>query len=87
MSNTSAKSGGIGFFGILGLIFIGLKLAEVGAVATWSWWWVLSPLWGPLVVGFGLWAVFAVIVCIITILRSIADGISNRSRLASMMRD
>lgn len=40
---------GIGFFGLLALIFIGLKLAEVGAVAAWSWWWVLAPLWGPAV--------------------------------------
>ena len=23
------------------------KLAEIGVVATWSWWWVTSPLWIP----------------------------------------
>jgi len=34
----------IGFFGILTLIFIVLKLLEV---ITWSWIWVLSPLWIP----------------------------------------
>lgn len=39
---------GIGFLGLLALIFIGLKLAAVGVVASWSWWAVLSPLWGPL---------------------------------------
>ena len=38
---------GVGFLGLLALIFIGLKLAEVGAVAAWSWWAVLSPLWVP----------------------------------------
>lgn len=27
------------------LLFLGLKLAQVGVVATWSWWWVTSPLW------------------------------------------
>lgn len=32
------------FFGILGLLFIALKLT--GFIA-WSWWWVLAPLWGP----------------------------------------
>lgn len=32
----------IGFLQILTLIFIVLKL--VGTI-TWSWWWVLSPLW------------------------------------------
>ena len=38
----SASSGGIGFAGLLTVLFIGLKLT--GAIA-WSWWWVLSPLW------------------------------------------
>jgi hypothetical protein len=32
------------------LIFLTLKLAEVGIVATWSWWWVTSPLWIGLVI-------------------------------------
>ena len=31
------------FLTILGFIFLILKLAEIGPVATWSWWWVLSP--------------------------------------------
>lgn len=34
---------GSGFIGLLTLLFIGLKL---GNVITWSWWWVLAPLWG-----------------------------------------
>lgn len=42
MSNTSSKSSGIGFIGLLTIAFIVLKL--VGAI-DWSWWWVLSPLW------------------------------------------
>jgi hypothetical protein len=33
---------------ILFLIFLTLKLAGIGQVATWSWWWVTSPLWIPL---------------------------------------
>jgi small Trp-rich protein len=28
---------------VLGLILGGLKLFEVGPVANWGWWWVLSP--------------------------------------------
>lgn len=39
----------IRFIAALGLLFIGLKLAEVGEVAAWSWWWVLSPFWLPIV--------------------------------------
>lgn len=45
----TARSGGIGFCGLLAIVFIALKLAGIGAVATWSWWWVLSPLWIPFV--------------------------------------
>lgn len=40
MANSS--SGGIGFFGLLTVAFIVLKLCNV---ITWSWWWVLSPIW------------------------------------------
>lgn len=41
--NTSnASSGGIGFAGVLTIVFIVLKL--LGKI-TWSWWWVLSPIW------------------------------------------
>ena len=38
----SNNSPGIGFIGLLTLIFITLKL--LGQI-TWSWWWVLSPVW------------------------------------------
>ena len=38
-------SGGVGFLGFLCLLFIGLKL---GNVINWSWFWVLSPLWIPM---------------------------------------
>lgn len=31
------------------LIFLTLKLAEIGVVATWSWWAVTAPLWVPLI--------------------------------------
>jgi small Trp-rich protein len=41
----SKSSGGVGVLGLLGLLFITLKLIGVSEVATWSWWWVLSPYW------------------------------------------
>lgn len=43
----------IGFPGFLALIFITLKLTDY---IDWSWWWVLSPIWIPilLVIFFGL---------------------------------
>lgn len=46
--SSSSSSGGIGLLGVLFLIFVVLKIAEVGVVASWSWWWVTSPLWVPL---------------------------------------
>jgi len=42
MSNSSSNSSGIGFVGLLTIVFIILKLT--GNI-DWSWWWVLSPLW------------------------------------------
>lgn len=40
--NSTSSSGGIGFVGLLTIVFITLKLTNVIA---WNWWWVLSPLW------------------------------------------
>jgi hypothetical protein len=36
------NSSGIGFIGLLTVLFVALKLT--GFIG-WSWWWVLSPLW------------------------------------------
>lgn len=41
-SNSNNSSGGMGFFSVLQLIFIVLKLCKV---ITWSWWIVLIPIW------------------------------------------
>jgi hypothetical protein len=39
--STSTHTGGIGFFGLLTIVFVTLKLCHV---INWSWWLVLSPL-------------------------------------------
>ena len=44
---TSTSNGGIGFCGLLTILFIGLKLTDH---IDWSWWWVLSPLWIPVAI-------------------------------------
>lgn len=44
-SSSSSSSGGIGFCGLLCILFIGLRLTHF---IDWSWLWVLSPLWLPL---------------------------------------
>lgn len=56
MSDTSsASSGSIGFVGLLTIVFITLKL--LGKI-TWSWWWVLSPIW------ISVWLAMATLICI-----------------------
>jgi hypothetical protein len=40
--SSSTNSGGVGFTGLLTIVFIVLKLT---GVISWSWWWVLSPVW------------------------------------------
>lgn len=36
------NNGGIGFIGLLTIVFITLKLT---GYIDWSWWWVVSPIW------------------------------------------
>lgn len=57
--NNTHTSGGIGFGGLLTLLFIGLKL---GGVIAWSWWWILSPVWIPIVFIFLFLIIAAVVV-------------------------
>ena len=42
MATNSNSDSGIGFVGLLTILFIGLKLTNY---IDWSWWWVLSPIW------------------------------------------
>ena len=42
-------SGGVGIGMVLFLIFLVLKLTDT---IDWSWWWVTSPLWIPVVLSF-----------------------------------
>lgn len=44
-SSSSSSGGGIGFFGLLCIVFVVLKLTHY---IDWSWWWVTAPIWGPL---------------------------------------
>ena len=41
------KTSGLSFLSALTILFIGLKLSKI---VTWSWWWVLGPLWLPVAV-------------------------------------
>lgn len=58
------SSGGIGFCSALALVFITLKL--LGKI-DWSWWWILSPLWIPLLIA-GIVVIIVLIVAGIVVL-------------------
>jgi len=60
MDNKKVSGNGIGLGTVLFLIFLTMKLTGVGLVATWSWWWITSPLWIPIVLVLGI-AVIALI--------------------------
>ena len=59
MDNNNKTSGGIGFTGLLTLLFIGLKLC---GVISWSWLWVLSPIW--------ISVALAIVICVIVLIAS-----------------
>jgi hypothetical protein len=61
MNNGKQASSGIGFCGLLAIAFIVLKLCNV---ITWSWWWVLSPLWIPIALAILILATFLAILLI-----------------------
>lgn len=58
-NNSVGSSGGIGFVGVLTIVFIVLKL--LGKIA-WSWWWVLSPIWISTIVAILILIIYFIIV-------------------------
>jgi hypothetical protein len=66
-NSSSSASGGIGFAGLLTILFIGLKLTHY---IDWSWLWVLSPLWIGLAVVLSLFVLFMVIAGVVAFFRS-----------------
>lgn len=59
MSNSNAKSTGIGLSGAMFLLFLALRLTDhIG----WAWYWIAAPLWMPLGLVIGVVAI--VFLCI-----------------------
>lgn len=58
------KSAGIGFSGILTIVFIVLKLL---GVISWSWLWVLSPIW-----------ISTILAIVLVIIGAVLSWIANR---------
>jgi len=49
MSSQERGYNGVGELLLITVLFIGFK---IGGTLTWSWWWVLSPLWLAVIVMF-----------------------------------
>jgi len=60
-NNNSSSSNGLGFTGLLTVVFIVLKLLKV---ITWAWVWVLSPVWISAIIAILLIGVIIVLRCL-----------------------
>ena len=49
INKTTNVTVGSSFLNVLALVFIVLKIVGVEPIGNWSWWWVLSPIWIPIV--------------------------------------
>ena len=58
MSNNSNSGGGIGFFGVIFIVLLILKLIGVISI---SWWWVFSPL----IIGFAIGILMVILIIIL----------------------
>lgn len=67
MAESSSSSSGIGFVGLLTILFIGLKLTNY---ISWSWLWVLSPIWISVII--------VLLIIIVVLLQWIKITIDNR---------
>lgn len=72
-TNKGTTKSTIGLSGLVFIVFLVLKLAEIGQVANWSWWWVTSPLWLPLLALIAIVLVAFVILGIIWGIATIID--------------
>jgi fatty acid desaturase len=70
--NQEPTSSGIGVFGLMGVMFIGLKLT---GYVTWPWLWVLAPFWIPAAIVFGVLFTCSVVV---GVLQGIEDSKNAR---------
>jgi hypothetical protein len=66
MSNKNS-SGGVGVLGLLGVVFVALKLT---GYIDWSWWYVTMPFWG----GFAVLAAVAAICGVVWLIAKLAEG-------------
>lgn len=70
VSGGTASAGGSGTLGLLGVLFVVLKLY---GVINWSWWWVLAPFWIPS-------AVVAIVATAVLVIYFSVNGLPRRKQ-------
>jgi len=60
---------GLGFWSVLGLLFITLKLC---GMIDWYWVWVLVPLWGPLAAVIGILCLVLMVLCFASLVKAVS---------------
>lgn len=68
-TSSSSSSGGIGVCGLLQVVFLCSKVFGVAPVATWSWWLVFAPTWGPLLLVLAILGVVLLIAGVLALLK------------------
>jgi len=71
MSSSNNAEGGLGFWSVLFLIFLVLKLTDT---ISWSWWWVTSPLWGSVALGVVIIVVVFIVSAIVVAVQHFGGG-------------
>lgn len=61
MNTKTTNTSGISIVGLLGIVFIVLKLCNI---IDWSWWWVLCPFWIGIAIFLLILFVWFILVCI-----------------------
>lgn len=64
--STSSSGSGSLVLGLLGILFVGLKLT---GLIDWSWWWVTAPFWGGIAVALVIMMGVGVVAGIYTVIK------------------
>ena len=72
---SKSSSSGISLTGVLFVLFLVLKLT--GNI-DWSWWWVTSPLWIPVVLAFSFLIILMFSVILLMVFGFSTDDIKNK---------
>jgi hypothetical protein len=75
--SSETRSRGVGFFGLLGLLFIGLKLTHY---IDWSWWLVLLPLYGPVAVAVAVVFIMLFLGGLLLLIAKVMEEVAHRAQ-------